>query len=222
LNLSCPDFFCSLAQEVFMIARFSVTAPFVCCRKSMPKLLSPGSSTRVMHPTARAVEDLIDRLSGLAKIFAMAMYITGARPQELLNLTTYDIDDRGMVFIRGLKGSNSRTCLCPILLSLVPLDTSPGPVPLFRSYSYAKFYRSCKALLTGNGQDSNLHRPVARLFRTAFACSNHVLTQGDVAVVSKSMGHCATSSTHYYLNGRRVDYGQDTGRHTRPAKRQGR
>lgn len=187
-----------------MIDRRSlIPTPFAKARRSLPNLYPPGSLLSGGDRLLQECLELISQLSGNAKLFAGALLVTGARPQELLNLRVCDIDSRGMVNIRSLKGSKPRLVHCPLLLSLVPPGEPDQLSLLFRRYSYAKFYRACTGLYRGKAKDSVLHRPLGRLFRSAFATCNLALSAGDLQMVADSLGHRRPDSTLSYINPRR-------------------
>ncbi len=172
------------------IALRSVTMPRVCPPPCRPTSADPGS---------QFCQYIIDHLSGVGKLFAQALLATGARPQELLNLRYRDVDQRGMVLIRALKKGRDRLVLFPPLLQLLPSSVPDPQQPIFRRYSYAKFYRSVKLLRPGNPTHPAVHAKVARLFRCAYASANHTLGAGDRSLTAQSMGHRSEDSTNFYI-----------------------
>lgn len=196
-------------------------SPITVRRKSLPKSGAPRHPGAPEDPLIKVCNDIVDRLSGLSKIFAAALLQTGARPQELLNLMPQDIDARGFVHIKALKHGDDRVVLCPVLLSLRTTALSLQDQPLFRSYTYAQFYRSVKDRDRHQGQGVRVHVPVARLFRSAFARGNHLTGAGDLALTARTLGHRRQSSTNVYLGKGGDLIGQDTSRNTRCDNRQG-
>lgn len=182
-------------------------------RESMPKEVPRGSPPGHPPKLIATCLDVISRLSGKAKIFAECLLITGARPQELLQLTMRDVDQRGMVYIRSLKRGRSRVALCPPILQLTQGGARDDIAPLFGTFTYKQFYRAVDPLLEGPGILPHVHRPVGRLFRRAYASGNHALAASDLAAVSLSLGHKTKSSTLYYLEGGDLTNGKNPVRH---------
>lgn len=197
-------------------------SPIAVRRKSLPKSYAPGSQTAGSQLLIKLCNDVIDKLSGLSKLFALALLATGARPQELLNLTQGDIDARGFVLIKGLKGSRQRVVYCPSLKALTGQPQASEASPLFGSYTYAQFYRAFKNHCGSQGENTDRHLPVARLFRRAFARSNHALDSGDISCTADSLGHRAPSSTNFYLGEGGEVNGKDSRRNPRSHQWQGR
>jgi integrase len=177
----------------------SVAASFPKARHTVPKVCEPGSPGSKRSTLDQECADVISRLEGLSKYFAMALYLTGARPREILNLTFADIDQRGLVYIKGLKGSKDRVVLCPPLLDLIP-PFNPDPASkLFRSYSYDKFYRSYLRVHPRSSKGSGVHYPVGRLFRSAFARRVQSFQPSNIRLVTETLGHKSQTSTYHYL-----------------------
>lgn len=178
----------------------SVATSFAHARDSVPRLLLPRSILDQELAIVRRCTDLIEQLHGISRTFALALFITGARPRELLNLRVRDVDSRGMVFIRGLKRGSSRIVHCPLLLTLIPASVGSSDQSLFRQYSYAKFYRAVKALSRCRPHDPGVHKALGRLFRSAYASANLCLAAGDLQVVMRSLGHKTQTSTNFYIS----------------------
>lgn len=190
-----------------MKRRLELTCPTPLRPLTLPNLSQPRLPVSSPDPQLHVCITIINALKGISHIFAVALLTTGARPRELLNLTTDDIDQRGMVLLKTLKGSDARVVFCPELLKLIP-PTPPGqPSLLFRQYSYEKFYRACTGLYEDQLPSLGCHRPLGRLFRSAFASGNLSLASGDLQLVSRSLGHKSSDSTLYYLKYRRVAHG---------------
>jgi len=196
-------------------------SPIAVRRMSLPKSLDPRWQPTSPDPLIKTCAQIVDRLSGLSKLFAEAMLTTGARPQEILNLTQGDIDDRGFILIRSLKGSRQRVAYCPSLKALAAGAQTGPSTPLFRSYTYHQFYRAFKSVHPSPGESSLHNLKVGRLFRCAFARGNHALGAGDISCTALSLGHRAPSSTNFYLTQGGELSGQDSSRNTRIHHRQG-
>ena len=134
-----------------------------------------------------------DRSPRNTLIFSLLLN-TGARPQELLNLTTKDlVYESSGVFIRGLKGSNSRTIpLSPDLWKrLLFFARTAGPdgflFPIhYRTLvSHWRKYRPCKKALR-----STRHTFAVRLYKRT----------RDIRLVQWALGHKASSNTDIYLD----------------------
>ena len=174
-------------------------SPLAVRRHSLPNSYTRRGHVPSPDPLSKVAGDIVDRLSGLSKLFALAMLTTGARPQEILNLTQGDIDERGFILIKGLKRGRQRVAYCPALKALAGAPQSRPSSPLFRSYTYKKFYRAFKSVCQPQGESSLHNLKVGRLFRCAFARGNHALGAGDLSCTSLSLGHRAPSSTNFYL-----------------------
>jgi len=208
-------------DDMLKITSLSDVPPSAHARGSFPKVLQRPLHTDRRPRDLRMAIDVIQRLSGTAHIFATALLITGARPQELLNLRVRDLDTRGMVYIRALKHGTSRIAYCPLLLSLVPTSIDSADQPLFRRFSYAKFYRAVKSLPRDRPNDPGVHKTLGRLFRRAYASANLCLAAGDLKVVMQSLGHKTQSSTNFYISKGGEINGQSSKRNPRSLQRQG-
>jgi integrase len=175
-----------------------VSAPIQQARFCVPKLLPLGSPDNKTVPLFQACLDLIDRLTGITKVFCTAMLFTGARPQELLNLCIKDIDQNGFVFIQACKRGRDRIVFCPCLLTLIPKAPYDPQSKIFRKYTYSQFYRSLAGMLRCKGEISAVHIKFSRMFRSAYAQQHLALSAGNYPVVSQSLGHKSQRSTHFY------------------------
>lgn len=197
-------------------------SPIAVRRMRLPNSYPPRPPAIPGEPLVVLCNDIIDRLSGVSKIFATALLCTGARPQELLNIGQHDIDARGFVHIKALKHGDDRIVLCPILLLLRSAAPLLRDQPLFRRFTYAQFYRSVKNIHCHQSGGVHIHVPVARLFRSAFARANHLTGSSDLALTSRTLGHRRESSTNIYLGKGGDLSGQNTRGNTRSDHRQSR
>ena len=114
---------------------------------------------------------------------------TGARAQELLNLTVEDLNDQDeSVFIRGLKGSNDREL--PLKKDLYRgLRTKLSPTGRLFPISYHRLY-----------QVWHQYRPVPKKFhslRHTFAIRLYRKTK-DLRLVQVALGHRNITNTMIY------------------------
>lgn len=141
---------------------------------------------------------------------------TGARAQELLNVTSTDLDPlRSRVFIRGMKKSNDRNVpITKELMSALQLlsEKNGGAVPKPFPISYQHFRRIWF-----------LYRPVKKKLhslRHSFAIDLFLRTK-DILLVKRMLGHRSINNTMIYL-----EFAQDADndlvapRHLLPTKTQ--
>lgn len=116
---------------------------------------------------------------------------TGARATEGLNVHATDLDPHGgLVFIRGIKGSNDRELPLPKWLfdRLIKLSKESGAGPIFkisykRLYQIWDQYRSCKKSVK-----SLRHTYAIQLYRRT----------KDIRLVQHALGHRNISNTLIY------------------------
>jgi integrase len=123
-------------------------------------------------------------------LISLALH-TGARAQELLNLTGSDLHDHDeSVFIRGLKGSNDREL--PLRSNLFGLlRTHLPPEGLIFPISYHRLYQIWQQ-----------YRPVAKKFhslRHTFAIRLYRKTK-DLRLVQVALGHRNITNTMVYAD----------------------
>lgn len=132
---------------------------------------------------------IIKRTSERDAVLLLVSLATGARRQELLNVTTADlIDAEAAIFIRGLKGSYSRT---------IPLQP--------------ELYQRLKALSSGKAKPFDIsvrrfnqiwesHRPVKKnlhSLRHTFAIELYKRCK-DIRLVQVALGHKSIANTEIY------------------------
>lgn len=126
-------------------------------------------------------------------VMLLTMLYSGARPQELLELSWSDIDiESGEIFLATLKGGKPRFVVVPkqVRDGLKALKILSPERPFAISYSQFvnvwKTYRPCKKTL--------------RSMRHSFALNALKKTNGNVHFVQRAMGHRSISSTMVYLD----------------------
>lgn len=155
---------------------------------STNKFLSDDELTRLWKTVLKPKPNRDDLLIQLA-------IATGARASELLQIKTNDISisnkKKGSVFIRGLKGSKSRTI--PIKAELaraiqqLKTDETSRPFPI----TYNRLF-----------QIWDLYRPNGKKFhalRHTFAVNLYRKTK-DIRLVQIALGHSDVQNTSIYLD----------------------
>ena len=116
---------------------------------------------------------------------------TGARAQEILNITIDDLDSYDeVIYIKGLKGSNDREIPLPSWLFKECLKLSPEQGKLF-PITYNRLL-----------QIWHLYRPVAKKFhslRHTFAIRLYKKTK-DIRLVQVALGHRNITNTMVYAD----------------------
>lgn len=147
-----------------------------------------------------AEQDHLEHLIGLYRLtdlrnttMLLFMLKTGARPQEVLNVTWSDIDfNRCKVFIKTLKGGNNRNLpLEPILVARLKLmGIGKGSARVF-GIGYRQFnniwalYRPCKKTL--------------HCLRHTFAVNTYRRSRYNLKMVQYALGHTSINTTSIYL-----------------------
>jgi integrase/recombinase XerD len=125
-------------------------------------------------------------------VLLLTMLYSGARPQEILELSWNDIDvDSGEIFLATLKGGKQRFVVVPkhVCAALKRLKTLKPDKPFGLSYSMFvniwKTYRPCKKTI--------------RSMRHTFAV-NALKKTKNIHFVQRALGHRSINSTMVYLD----------------------
>lgn len=138
------------------------------------------------------IQSLLARPCRDATILLLLLH-TGARAQELLNVTSVDVQ-AGAIFLRGLKGSYDREIPLPEwLYALTRLEMMPGALPGAKVFdiSYKRLY-----------QVWCYWRPVKKKLhslRHTFAINLYRKTK-DLRLVSAALGHKNILNTMVYAH----------------------
>jgi integrase len=166
---------------------------------SLTNHLQDDSPADRLPVSVRLCLSVIDRLTGLNKVIALAMLSTGSRVVEILNLRIHDISQTGHVVIRATKLSQSRVVFYPALVPFAHPKKFHHSHLIFGFHSYFKFYRAVRPLLPGDSPRSRQRLKVSNLFRCAAADLAAYLSNGDRSIPSVFLGHKSPRSTSYYL-----------------------
>jgi len=184
---------------MFSNRRKTKKAPFPLARLSLLKDYHPESKEIPLSPPFQFAIDLIDKLSGLNKKFALIMLETGARPVEILALCSGHSHRNGSILITSAKNSQDRIAHSPTFRTMMPKENVDPTFQPFRYYSYRKFYRA--VMKTGMIQTGTklVHVPISRLFRQAYASIANDLSDGKLDVVAHTLGHKQSKNAEYYI-----------------------
>lgn len=143
--------------------------------------------------------EIIGRLSGISKSFAIVMLETGARPVEILSLCSGHSHPNGGILISSAKNSQDRIAYSPHFRSLLPKENIDPTFQPFRHYSYRRFYRAVMRTEVIKVGKPGVHVPVSRLFRQAHASVASYLSNGSLSVVAHTLGHKNSKNAAYYM-----------------------
>ena len=135
--------------------------------------------------------------SSLDKVLIDLLYTNGLRISEVLQLKSSDIDARGNVFVKGLKGSNDRLCQCTYMKSeLLYLRSTNSHLFSYTNRFY--YYRLFKKLGLYIVYDSNENKAVTHSLRHSYIYSLQNITN-NIESTAQIVGHKnSKSTTHYY------------------------
>jgi len=140
----------------------------------------------------QVLESFIDKDERNCLLLSLALY-TGARVQEILNLTKADLNSHDeTVFIRGIKGSNDREIpLSPKLFDRLQAYAQGLPCDILFEISYNRLR-----------QIWDMYRPVPKKLhslRHTFAIRLYKKTK-DLRLVQVALGHRNITNTMIYAD----------------------
>lgn len=136
-------------------------------------------------------------LSDLDKIVIDLLYTNGLRISEVLQIHSNNIDARGNVFIKGLKGSNDRLAQVTYMRTQLLSLRSAG-CHLFEYSSRFYYYRLFKKLGLYITYGKNENNAVTHSLRHAYIYSVQSLAN-NINSTASIVGHKNSKSTvHYY------------------------
>jgi len=177
----------------------SASRPFPLARSTLLKHCPKRSNVAILPGPVQFCLDIIGKLSGLSRSFAVILLETGCRPVEALALRSGNSHSNCSILITSAKNSQDRIAYSPTFRTLMPRENVDPSFQPFRHYTYRKFYRAVMAtgmILPGQ---SGVHVPVGRLFRQAYASIANDLSAGDIDVVAHTLGHKNSRNASYYL-----------------------
>lgn len=131
------------------------------------------------------------RTSPRNTLMILLMLRTGARPQELLNLTWSDISwSSGRIFFSTLKGGRDRVIPVPpsVLARLKELGPGEGKIFKIKYWMFHSIWRQYRPV------EKKLHS-----LRHTFAVNLYRKSGYDLPLVQRALGHKNLSTTAIYL-----------------------
>ncbi len=134
---------------------------------------------------------------GLAGAVAFLLFDYGIRISEALNIHSSNVSESGLIYIKGLKGSQDR--YIQALSHLKQWDAFRcGSQSVSFYYSRFYFYNHFKQIGVGAAFGSSKYKSVCHAARHLFALKLQDLAANKEAI-SNAIGHKSTSSTTTYL-----------------------
>lgn len=137
-------------------------------------------------------------LSDFDKIVIDLLFTNGLRISEVLQIHSSNIDARGNVFIKGLKGSNDRLAQVTYMRQQLLSLRSAG-CRLFEYNSRFYYYRLFKKLGLYISYGHNENRAVTHSLRHAYIYSVQSLAN-NIDSTALIVGHKNSKSTNHYYS----------------------
>lgn len=166
--------------------------------RSAPCTTLCGTGNKVDSQINSIVTDLLagNRICLQFKALISLMYFNALRISEALQITCYDIDTLGRIYIRGAKSSHNKLVTCPYYTSYF-IDCKSNNINPFEMYNRFFVYREFRKIGLIMQFDNCERSAVTHSLRFASIgnIQNEILTEEEK---SRYVGHKSEKTTKHY------------------------